>query len=338
MKHPAHHERQAFAPFINVRDNALYERVRHAKAKFAPILLSHLWRYHVPAGPPPKGKHVVWQDAGFAACYKVMRRLSTLAVLPSLEEAVERGWMTRMYSRNALIGFFDHPDAEAKLRSALEATVVPMGPFETLFAADGTGFTGTTKTTHYDVQYRGRIEHRYQKVHFMVGLGTYVIAAVKFAPRDAPDHKQFASLLEATREHFCIDAVWADKGYAYQEVIKKITEAGAMPIVPPKANHTGGTQINSIWYRWYHLIAANPEAFWQCYAFRNHVETLFSSLKSVTDARVRNKTERAAQNEILCKCIVHNINCLIEGAVLLDLPLDLKGPSRSHALRSARHV
>jgi transposase len=61
----------------------------------------------------------------------------------------------------------------------------------------------------------------------------------------------------------------------------------------------------------YHYFAMNRDAFQAHYHRRSNVETTFSAMKRKFGAGVRSKSLSAQFNEVMLKCICHNMACLV---------------------------
>ena len=103
--------------------------------------------------------------------------------------------------------------------------------------------------------------------------------------------------------------VSADKAYLSEANLRHIEEHGAYPYIPFKSNTTG--QGSPMWMRLYGYFLLNEESWSDHYHRRSNVETAFSMIKGKFGDSVRAKSEVGQFNEILLKCLCHNICVLI---------------------------
>ena len=86
---------------------------------------------------------------------------------------------------------------------------------------------------------------------------------------------------------------------------------GADPYIPFKSNTTG--QGSPMWKRLYAYFTLNEDLWKRHYHKRSNVETAFSMIKGKFGDSVRAKSETGQVNEILLKCLCHNI-CVLARA------------------------
>ena len=67
------------------------------------------------------------------------------------------------------------------------------------------------------------------------------------------------------------------------------------------------------------LFHLHREEFLSRYHQRSNVESTFSMVKAKFGDSVRSKTPVAMRNEVLCKCLCHNICCLISAMYELGI-------------------
>ena len=121
-----------------------------------------------------------------------------------------------------------------------------------------------------------------------------------------------APLLTSTvRAGFDVREVSADKAYLSNEILTAIEDVGAVPYVPFKIN-SRGTGGSAAWRRLWHTFEARNDEFLAHYHQRSNVETTFSMVKRKFGASVRAKTPAAQMNEVLLKCLCHNLACVVQ--------------------------
>jgi transposase len=74
----------------------------------------------------------------------------------------------------------------------------------------------------------------------------------------------------------------------------------------------------------YRYFTNNKEEFLQHYHLRSNAETVFSMIKRKQGSHLKTKNDIAQVNEILCKCLVHNICVLIQEMFELGIKIDFE--------------
>ena len=77
-----------------------------------------------------------------------------------------------------------------------------------------------------------------------------------------------------------------------------------------------------MWHRMYRLFHDNYDEFMEHYHARSNVESTFSAIKRNFGDYLRCKNDIACTNEILIKCLVHNLVCLIQEMFTLGIRVD----------------
>lgn len=194
----------------------------------------------------------------------------------------------------------------------LVVSSLPLVPFEEHFSPDSSGFSTSKFNEWRGVKYGNTEKWReWVKLHAMCGRRTRVITAVEITPEYAHDAPHFESLLNQIRKYFDVREVSADKGYSSYHNVELIVNAGASAFIMFKDNARGDGK-SEIWNRVFHYFSLHKEEFLKIYHRRSNVEALFSALKAKFGERLRSKLWQAQVNELLCKCICHNLCCLIK--------------------------
>jgi len=130
---------------------------------------------------------------------------------------------------------------------------------------------------------------------------------------DRPRLLLFRPAGEANRQEFEISEVAGDKAYLGRRNIETVEELGGTPYIMFKSN-TVEPKDDSVWAKMYHLFMYNREAFMFQYHKRSQVESAFSMMKGKFGDAVRSKSDVGQVNEVLAKCLCHNICVLIRAA------------------------
>jgi transposase len=246
----------------------------------------------------------------FAMVSKVYGGLSTRRSASEIRAARTAGFIDQAPSSAVIFRAFEDPKLTPLLRELVHETALPLAEIETVFAVDSTGFSTCNYERWFDVKYgRDRTQQRYVKLHAIIGTLTHVItdAVVDESGGDAP---RLPELVQTTSKDFKIEAVVADKAYLSKRNVVAITDVGGIPYIPFKAG-TSGAKGPKVWKKMYAAFTFKNDDFMAAYHARSNVETVFSMVKRKFGGSLRSKLLVAQTNEILCKCIAHNLSVLV---------------------------
>jgi transposase len=289
----------------------IYEKAQHEeKARFQ-ILLADLCRGCVDSAHEGVGrKPVPLADRLFATCFKVYSTVSSRRFNCDLEDAHERGYISRPIHPSKLRAFMADEEMTPYLKSLLVRSSLPLKALETEFAVDSTGFSTSKFVRWYDEKYGvTRSGHDWVKVHIACGVKTGVTTAAAIYGRDTNDCPILPELIDKTKENFTIREVSADKGYLSVENVEKIFAAGGIPFIHPKDNTTGG--VGGLFEKMFHFYQYKQDEFMQRYHKRSNVESVFSAVKRKFSDHVRSRTPTAMVNESFAKLLCNNLCCVI---------------------------
>jgi transposase len=120
-------------------------------------------------------------------------------------------------------------------------------------------------------------------------------------------------LVRNTAKHLVeISELAADKAYLGRRNMETVEAFGGTPCIMIK--NTVEPKDESIWAKMYHLFMYNREALMWHYHKRSNAELAFSMMKGKFGDAVRSKSEVGQVNEVLAKCLCHNVCVLIRAA------------------------
>lgn len=298
------------------------------------------------ADPPrqtrPGRERMPLSDRLFSVCFKVWSAMSSRRFNGDLQEAHERGFLSKPLHPNKVNCFMEEEELTPYLRALVVRSALPLRAVETTFAVDSSGFSTNRFVRWYDHKYGvERKEHDWVKVHLACGTTTQVVTAVAIYNRDAADCPILPELLNTTRETFTVKEMSADKGYLSVENVEAVFDAGGIPFIAPKVNTTGAA--GGLFEKMYHFYQYRREEFLAHYHRRSNVESVFSAVKRKFGDAVRSKTPKAMHNEVLAKLVCHNLCCVIlsqgelgiEAEFWHDEPADRDGPAILPLTRNA---
>lgn len=271
--------------------------------------------------PPPKkaGRHrTPLPDVVFAAAFKVYSTVSTRRFACDLNDAKERGYISKAIHYNSICAYFEWDGLTPVLHELIKQSSLPLRSVEVDFAVDSTGFSSSRFVRWFDEKYGvERSGHDWVKVHVMSGVKTNVVTAIEIRERSAGDAPLFRPLVETTKRSFKINEVSADKAYLSEDNIEVVFEAGGTPFIPYKSNSSDAK--GGLWERMFNYYMFRRDEFLKHYHKRSNAESTFSMIKAKFRDHVRNRTDTAMKNEVLAKVLCHNICCVIQSQCELGL-------------------
>lgn len=258
-------------------------------------------------GRPP----IPRRDATFAAVMKVYGAKSQRRALSDLADSAEKGHLDHVAHFNTISNFLGDEATTALLVSLIEESAKPLASLENgQFAIDSTGFSTVTYDRWFDQKHgKLRAAHPWVKLHVAVGTVTHAITGVKVTPE--ADCPQLPDLLAQTMKNFVVREMSADKAYSSKDNFETLDRFGVEAFIPFKINAVMNPKCET-WSRHLGEFLFNPDKFLPHYHRRSNVETVMMMLKSKFGGAVRSKTPIAQMNEVLAKCLCHNLCCLVQ--------------------------
>jgi transposase len=282
------------------QDWAAYNAAQVNEKREFQALLYDLCQNNLPPVKRGRGRpSLPMSDAIFAAVMKIFSTVSARRFVGDLDEAHERGYLTRLPHYNSIANYLEKEELEPILLDLIHTTSLPLKAVEVDFAVDSTGFTGKSYTRWFDHKYRGKREHHWVKAHLMCGVKTNIVTACEIHSRDASDAVQLRSLLEMTSQHFDVREVSADKAYGVVYNHQAIADAGAKAFIPFKSSHNGAA--GGIWEDAFHFWNLHRQEFNEHYHKRSNVESTVWMIKSKFGGHVRCKTETAMKMRFIAR-------------------------------------
>jgi transposase len=261
-------------------------------------------------------------DAIFSVVHKIYSTHSGRRFVSDLEEAKDKGFISKLPHYNTIFKFIEKPELYPILMAMIERSSLPLKDIETQFAVDSTGFAFCRFVRWFDIKYnRFTAEQQWIKAHICTGTKTNVVTAIEIHGRDAADQTQLPALVESTAKNFNMKEISADKAYSDRKCFNAIAKVGAEPYIMFKANTTGG--VGGLFRKAFHYFQFKREEFLQHYHRRSNVESTVMMIKTKFGDSVRSKSDVAARNEVLCKVLCHNLACLCSAMYELGIEPEL---------------
>lgn len=254
------------------------------------------------------------RDMIFCACIKLYHQFSARRVSSDLDHAHRMGFIGKPPHFNTLVGFMNHPLTEDLLQHLITLSAMPLKSIESEFAMDASGFG----SYQYERWMRTRFGkggkkgwRNYVKLHINVGRYTQIITAAEVTYGNQADIKSMPYLLHQTDKAFNMEKVLADKAYSGRKMFELVATLNALPIIPFKSNATGTTRGSPMWRAMFEFFTERRKDFEYFYGQRAQVESAFSRMKRNFGEFLKSKNHQSQKNEVLLKCLCHNIACLI---------------------------
>jgi hypothetical protein len=250
-------------------------------------------------------------DLTFTAAFKVYSTVSGRRFQTDLDDAHERGYLSRAVRYNTVFDAFDNAEFSTILSRLITESSCPLAAIETSFAVDSSGFGTSRFARWYDEKYGTiRQECDWIKCHLMCGVTTNIVSAVDIDGTMATDNAKFETLLAATARTFTVREVLADAAYLTYASVEAVAQLGATPFIDIKSNTTA--EKGGAFQTMFHYYSLRRDEFLSHYHKRSNVESTFSMIKAKFGDSLRSKSTTAMINEVLCKVLCHNVCCLIQ--------------------------
>jgi len=267
-------------------------------------------------------------DMIFCCCLKIYLDFSSRRTESDIKLAYDLGYIDHIPHFNSILNYLNKPELKTYLVQLIHLSALPLKDFEKTFTVDSTGFSTSMFGRWLNIRSNAKLEminvRQYVKCHIMSGTRTNVITHVEITDYKTPDTNMFPSLIENTANHFDIKEVCADKGYVSRKNFQLISQHGAIPFIPFRKKSISRAGGVAIWHTMYHYFKEHHDEFMQHYHQRSNVESVFSAIKRKSGDYLRTKNEIAMSNEILCKCLVHNLTCLIQEMFTLGVKVEFE--------------
>lgn len=295
------------------RDWASYNAAQVAEGEYVERLLRALCD-GIPQPPrkPGAGRNPLpLKDQAFAAILKVFSTKSQRRMQSDLADSAEKGNLDHVAHFNAISRFLADEAAAPLLVSLIEESAKPLAAIEAgQFAIDSTGFSTVTYDRYFDWRHgKLQVKHDWVKLHIAVGTVTHAITGVKVTSEG--DCPQLPDLLKQTMKNFNVRQMSADRAYSSKDNHETLEFFGVEAYIPFKINAVVDPKCE-VWSRHLAEFLFNQDKFLPHYHRRSNVESVMWMLKSKFGAAVRSKTTTAQVNEVLAKCVLHNLCCVVQ--------------------------
>ncbi len=260
----------------------------------------------------------------FSICLKTYLDFSSRRTESDIRMAQQLGYIEHVPHFNTILKYLNNPALEQVFKELITVSALPLKQVEENFAVDASGFSTSMFQRWFNIRTGNTQKRLFKKAHLFSGVKTNIITSVEVTDGYTHDTLMFSDLLHDTAKYFDIKEVTADMGYSSRENLGLVSSIGAIPFIPFKKNAKSRAGGFAIWNAMYRYFKDNKEDFMQHYHKRSNAESVFSMMKRKQGANLRTKNDIAQVNEIMCKCLVHNICVLIQEMFEIGIKIDFK--------------
>ena len=260
----------------------------------------------------------------FSICLKTYLDFSSRRTESDIQMAKQLGYISHVPHFNTILKYLNNPALTQVFKELITVSALPLKQVEENFTVDASGFSTSLFERWLDVREKRSERRLFKKAHMFSGVKTNIITSVEVTDGHIHDSIMFPDLLHNTAKYFDIKEVTADKGYSSRANLGLVSGIGAIPFIPFKKSANGKAKGFMIWNVMFRYYRDNKEDFLRHYHKRSNAESVFSMMKRKQGCNLRTKKDIAQINEIMCKCLVHNICVLIQEMFEIGIKIDFK--------------
>jgi len=258
----------------------------------------------------------------FSLCLKSYLDFSSRRTESDILLAKEIGYISHVPHFNTILKYLNKPELKDVFKVLIDVSAMPLRQIEDRVAVDASGFSTSMFGRWYSIKQKNEKRRLFKKAHVVCGVKTNVIVSVEVTDGYVHDTLMFKNIVENAFNNFQIKEVVADMGYSSRNNMGIISKHGAIPFIPFKKNAQRQSKGTPVWSAMYDYFKNNRDEFMKHYHIRSNVETVFSMIKRKQGMTLKTKNDIAQINEIMCKCLVHNICVLIQEMFELGITVD----------------
>ena len=309
---------------IYTQDWEAYNKAQQSEKLYLMKFLDELLDY-IPFPETKKvgRKPVSIRDKIFYLTLQSYNTKSSRRCISDLEIAKKLGFIDKAPHFNTVLKCLKDTNLVSYFKHLITVSGLPLQQVESDFAVDSSGFS----TSQFDRWFEARNQNkntvrRFRKCHLTCGVKTNIITSVNITRGYAADSPQFKDLIEQTSKVYDLGEVSADKAYSSRANLNTVSQLGGIAYIPFKKHVTGKRRGQALlWGRMHRYYTLHQEEFMEHYHKRSNSETVFHMLKTKFGKHLRSKDETGQINEVLAKCLAHNICVLIQE--MFELGIDV---------------
>ena len=265
------------------------------------------------------------RDKIFYLTLQAYNMKSSRRCIADLDLCRQLGFIQKTPHFNTVLKCLNDPTIEIYFKHLINVSGLPLQQVETDFAVDASGFSTSQFDRWFDVRIGKETDkRRFRKVHITCGVKTNIITAANITRGTRHDSPEFENLVRNTKKVFNIKEVSADKGYSSRHNLAVVSQLGGIAYIPFKSTTKGRPKGDWVWRTMFDLYTKHNDEFKMHYHKRSNVETCFHMIKNKFGDYLRTRHEVSQNNEILAKCLTHNICVLTQEMLELGIDIDFK--------------
>lgn len=255
--------------------------------------------------------------------FQAYNGLSSRRIMSDLAMAKENDIISKQVHFNSITHYLRNPNLTRILKDLILWSGFPLKDTDPIMAVDSSGISTTMYGKWMDVRIASENKRRlFRKVHIINGTKTGIIASVDISEGYCGDSPYFRELVIEANKVYNIDVVTADKAYLSRENMAIADELGILPFIPFKENSKKNSKGVRIWRKMFDSFKLDNENYMNIYHHRSNVESCFHSIKRKFGFSIRAKDPVGQENEILMKCLCHNLSVLVHCMFELNIPIN----------------
>ena len=260
---------------------------------------------------------------------------SSRRAIAEVEIAKRRGLISKTPHFNSVLNMFKDGRLMRTLLQLVEISALPLKQFEDTASIDATGFSVSNFNRWFNVRTQEDNKKReWMKLNVIIGNKTNVIISVVVSEGTSGDSLYLAPLVQNASRNFELKEISADKAYLSRNNLTTIASAGAIPFIPFKSNSRRNPRGCRLWAVMYDFFCDHKEEFLKSYHRRSNSESAFGMIKKNYRNHIRTKNFTSQTNELLVKCLCHNLSVLVQESFELGLDIDLRECFKSYVAQA----
>jgi hypothetical protein len=307
-------------PTYAQEDWSTYNESQHNEADYVELLAHALCAgiEQPPRTPGPGRNACLRSDLAYASVIKIYTKLPGRKLQRELKRCAEKKHISRSYHENSIGKFWKDEKTTPLLVSLVEESGAPLRMIENgQYAIDSTWLPTCSYYRYYDFKRKKlKVTGDWTKLHIVASTASHGITAVSVSP--AGDSPQLRALVSRTMERHDVRELSADKAYGSLKNREFLEDSNVSAYIPFKDNAVINPK-SALWSKHLCEFLVNKEKFNPHYHRRSNVETVFSMIKRCLGPSVSSRNPTARINEVLVKCLVHNLRCLVKAIFVSGL-------------------
>jgi len=280
---------------------------------------------YIPTKEKPKTKgrpSLSERDMLFCSILKVYSMFSSRRSISDLKFLEKMRYIEKAPHFNSVCNYINNPSFEHYLKYLIQLSSLPLVQVEEKFAVDASGFSSANHDKWVNVRLDKKAYKDFKKAHVMSGVYTNIITSVEVTDSNKHDSPYFPQLVNETSANFGIKEVSADKAYISRDNLDVVSKVGGIPFIPFKKNSIHNSKGSNIWSTMFVYFKTQREEYMKHYHLRSNAESVFSMIKTKFGGYLKTRKDQAQINEVLLKCLCHNICVLISEIFTLGIDVD----------------